>query len=262
MAAIPFEKIVSSKTFRFLVGPQRREFTVHEAAFTSVSESLKALIEGNMQEAQEQLAVFDFVDEDTFARFCEFAYTGDYTISTVRTPSRLTEKAPFSHKTSSDSLIGSGANDDVRGWAEVSSNPKKRKKGNVFEAPQPSKKDKIWVRFQDLNFTITDPGFIPIQDKDHLDCPDMLLPHAQLYVFADYNLVAELKQLALFRLHATLFANTSASEVGDRTLREVITLYATCHLEDLLDCSEFQEVLLRQNELSRDLIGQVRDRLN
>ena len=109
----------------------------------------------------------------------------------------------------------------------------------------------------------------------------MLLPHAQLYIFADYNLVTELKQLTLFRLHATLcvfrltqqrvevimrlidysFANTS-EVVGDRTLREVITLYAACHLEDLWSCSAFQDVLLLQNGFSRDLIGQVRDRLS
>ncbi|KAK6843833.1 hypothetical protein PG987_004693 [Apiospora arundinis] len=280
MAAIPFDEIISSKTFRFLVGPQKREFTVHEAVLTSVSEKLKALIEGNMKEAQEQLAVFDFVDEYTFARFCEFAYTGDYSISNVRTPSRLTGKCPIDHKTTSNPLFGVGIEYDTWGGF-LDSKTKTKKETSGFKS-SPSKKDKIWAIFQDLHFTRTDPDFFPPQNKDHSDCSDMLLPHAQLYVFADYNLVTELKQLALFRLHATLcvfrlteqvahgiaelldysFANTSASEVGHRTLREVLTLYVTCHLEDLWDCSEFQEVLLRQNELSRDLIGLVRHRLS
>ncbi|KAK8019159.1 hypothetical protein PG990_004297 [Apiospora arundinis] len=283
MAAIPFDEIISSKTFRFLVGPQKREFTVHEAVLTSVSEKFKALIEGNMKEAQEQLAVFDFVDEYTFARFCEFAYTGDYSISNVRTPSRLTGKCLIDHKTTSNSESDFWGGGDPCELGEGLSNSKrkKKKKTSGFESP-PSKRDEIWARFRDLHFTRTDPDFFPPQNEDHSDCLDMLLPHAQLYVFADYNLVTELKQLALFRLHATLcvfrlteqgahgiarlldysFANTSASEVGDRTLREALTLYVTCHLEDLWDCSEFQEVLLRQNELSRDLIGQVRHRLS
>ena len=88
--------------------------------------------------------------------------TGDYTFSNVRTPSQLTEKPPFSHKTSLNSLIGSGVCDDVWGWAGVSSSPKKKKKGNLFEAPRPSKKDEIWARFQDLTFTMTNPDLFLI----------------------------------------------------------------------------------------------------
>ncbi|KAK7937627.1 uncharacterized protein PG986_014495 [Apiospora aurea] len=252
MAASPFENIVSSETFQILVGPQEREFTVHQSAFTRVSERFNTLFHGDFKEARERLARLEDVDEHTFARFCEFVYTGNYAISSTRTPSQLGPKTP------------------------------KKKKIGASEAPQPSKKDEISARFLCLSFDKTDPSFSPIQDQSHSDCSDTLLPHAQLYVFADYNLVTELQQLTLFRLHATLcvfrltkqgaedivrlidysFENTSEVEVGGRTLREVITLYATCHLEDLWSCSAFQDVLLRQNEFSRGLIGQVRDRLS
>ncbi|KAK8022859.1 hypothetical protein PG991_006740 [Apiospora marii] len=282
MAASPFENIVSSETFQILVGPQEREFTVHEAAFTRVSERFNTLFHGDFKEARERLARLEDVDEHTFARFCEFAYTGNYAISSTRTSSQLGPKTPVGHQTTSDPPSDLETNYDAWQAKVISLKSKKKKKLGASEAPQPSKKDQIWARFLCLSFDKTDPSFAPIQDQNHSDCSDTLLPHAQLYVFADYNLVTELQRLTLFRLHATLcvfrltkqgaedivrlidysFENTSGVEGGGRTLREVITLYAACHLEDLWCCSAFQDVLLRQNEFSRDLIGQVRDRLS
>ncbi|KAK7744797.1 hypothetical protein SLS62_010030 [Diatrype stigma] len=75
----PFGELVTSKLFRFLIGPERKEFTVHANAFSRLSQPLYALIYGGMTEARDGVAVWDDMDSDTFVRFCEFAYSGDYT---------------------------------------------------------------------------------------------------------------------------------------------------------------------------------------
>ncbi|KAK7972406.1 hypothetical protein PG988_006540 [Apiospora saccharicola] len=182
MAASPFENIVSSETFQILVGPHEREFTVHEAAFTRVSERFNTLFRGDF-EARERLARLEDVDEHTFARFCEFAYTGNYSISSTRTPSQLVPKTPVGHQTTTDPPIDYWGNDDA--LRAISLKSRRKKKIGVFEALQPSKKDEIWARFLCLSFNKLDRSFSPIQDQDHSDCSDTLLPHAQLYVFAD-----------------------------------------------------------------------------
>ncbi|KAK8029530.1 hypothetical protein PG993_010821 [Apiospora rasikravindrae] len=162
MAASPFENIVSSETFQILVGPQEREFTVHEAAFTRVSERFNTLFHGDFKEARERLARLEDVDEHTFARFCEFAYTGNYAISSTRTPSQLGPKTPVGHQTTSDPPSDFDTNYDAWQAKVISLKSKKKKKLGASEAPQPSKKDEIWARFLCLSFYKTDPSFAPI----------------------------------------------------------------------------------------------------
>lgn len=42
------------------------------------SPALRALVSGFMEEAQIGTAIWEKVDEETFSRFAEFVYTGDY----------------------------------------------------------------------------------------------------------------------------------------------------------------------------------------
>ncbi|PHH79273.1 hypothetical protein CDD80_5268 [Ophiocordyceps camponoti-rufipedis] len=74
----PYEDIVISPTFRFIVGPDRREFHLHSALVSRQSAVLDNLVNGDFREAKNKEAVLEDVDEHTFVRFCEFAYTGDY----------------------------------------------------------------------------------------------------------------------------------------------------------------------------------------
>lgn len=70
---------MSSKPFRFFVGDEKKEFTIHKTVVTHHSEPLTALVDGPMLEAKEGFAVLKDIDPDTFVRFCEYAYKGDYT---------------------------------------------------------------------------------------------------------------------------------------------------------------------------------------
>lgn len=71
--------VFRSKQFVFLIGELQAEFTVHAAIIAKQSKALDALINGSMKEAFSGKAIFEDIAEDTFIRFCQFAYTGDYT---------------------------------------------------------------------------------------------------------------------------------------------------------------------------------------
>ncbi|KAH9905940.1 hypothetical protein F4778DRAFT_685516 [Xylariomycetidae sp. FL2044] len=75
-----YAKIFSSKTFTFVIGPEKKEFLVHEAALSTISKPLDRLLNGSMKEAQEGRVIWDDLDESTFLRFVKWAYTGDYDI--------------------------------------------------------------------------------------------------------------------------------------------------------------------------------------
>lgn len=83
-----WNSVFRSKQFLFVVGKDQTEFAVHSAIIAKQSKALDVLINGPMAEASDGRAVLKDVDEDTFIRFCQFAYTGDY-VTPESTPPRL-----------------------------------------------------------------------------------------------------------------------------------------------------------------------------
>ena len=89
---ILWTSVFRSKQFVFVVGENQAAFTVHAAIIAKQSKALDVLINGSMGEAFEGKAIFEDIEEDTFIRFCQFAYTGDYTtpdfthIATIELP--------------------------------------------------------------------------------------------------------------------------------------------------------------------------------
>ncbi|KAK0386910.1 hypothetical protein NLU13_5223 [Sarocladium strictum] len=63
---------------RFLVGPSEKEFTIHCGSLKGLSQYFCALVEGQIREASEGVVKWPHVDNDTFSRFAEFVYTGEY----------------------------------------------------------------------------------------------------------------------------------------------------------------------------------------
>ena len=75
-------RLLGSRTFQFLVGPDGQDrtlFTIHTAVAETLSAPLATLMNGSMREAIGGVATLKEVDEQTFLRFCEYAYMGDYT---------------------------------------------------------------------------------------------------------------------------------------------------------------------------------------
>jgi len=63
----------------------KRPISVHAEAIASQSNVLNYRINGRMGEAQTRSATLEDVDEETFVRFCQFAYTGDYAVPSFAT---------------------------------------------------------------------------------------------------------------------------------------------------------------------------------
>ncbi|EXJ73589.1 uncharacterized protein A1O5_03351 [Cladophialophora psammophila CBS 110553] len=75
-----FGESLRSPTFQFLVGLERTAYNVHSNLAVQLSPVFAALINGNMVESIERRAILDDIDEDTFLRFCEYAYKGDFSV--------------------------------------------------------------------------------------------------------------------------------------------------------------------------------------
>ena len=64
--------------FLFSVGPEKKEFTVHSALVAQQSPTLAALVNYGMKESLEGYASLPQHDVETFVRFIEYTYTGDF----------------------------------------------------------------------------------------------------------------------------------------------------------------------------------------
>ncbi|KAK1640748.1 hypothetical protein BDP81DRAFT_285193, partial [Colletotrichum phormii] len=80
---VTLNRIVDSRIVTFVVGrgESTREFRFHEGVLTYLSEPLRALLTGGMQESLEGKIIWDDVKPATFLLLLDYAYTGSYPIS-------------------------------------------------------------------------------------------------------------------------------------------------------------------------------------
>ncbi|KAK1239325.1 hypothetical protein MKX07_008813 [Trichoderma sp. CBMAI-0711] len=74
----PVLSVLLSEQITFLIGPNKKRFTMHKATVETLSKNLDQLLNGPMEEAQTRCVSWEDTDEDTFIRFGEWAYTGGY----------------------------------------------------------------------------------------------------------------------------------------------------------------------------------------
>jgi len=72
------DRIIRSPTITFKLGEQQEPVFVHKAPIAALSDSLDALLNGRMVESQQGVVEWPDVTVQTFARFSNFAYSGDY----------------------------------------------------------------------------------------------------------------------------------------------------------------------------------------
>lgn len=70
--------IIDSRVFTFVVGTNGKKYEVHGAAISRLSRPLDVLINGEMCEATERCVKWPDIDEKTFVRFIQWAYTETY----------------------------------------------------------------------------------------------------------------------------------------------------------------------------------------
>lgn len=72
--------VAHSKPCKFLIGTDKKEFTIHSALVAKQSKALQVLVNGPFKESTDSSVVWADVEEDTFVSFWEFIYTEDYNI--------------------------------------------------------------------------------------------------------------------------------------------------------------------------------------
>ncbi|TGO52729.1 hypothetical protein BCON_0136g00250 [Botryotinia convoluta] len=262
-----FQDILNSRLFKFIVGEKvdghAKEFFVHEEAIVQLSKPLEALMRGGMTESQAGCTVWDDVSKETFERFVQFAYTGDYTVPVPVSKMRV-EDIP-------DSL-------DMWNWGPKTSKKKKKKRGTgpLFEIPPPepapappelaepaepaltlastkldSKVEEFWFprRFRYLERTsikfaadfkhLTFPLLAVRNNYDKICEPNeqfdpeksysnVFISHAALYILGDFRLIDSLKALALYKLHKTL----CVFQLSNENIKDVIDLTRYVYAEE------------------------------
>ncbi|CAI7632899.1 unnamed protein product [Penicillium discolor] len=223
-----FGRCISSPLFTFIVGENKKEFTVHSFALADLSQPLDTLINGQMIEAKTRHVDWSHTDEDTFARLCEFAYFRNYTPPTFRLIDGKTPptkgKAKPKQKKKQPSLK----------WNDISMEPAPDEyppEPAPEEVPEhdmtpseeayndleiPYKERSVWTgQLRDafeqslvvpnaqttyLNYSFTPPE----NTGSWEDFTPVFLEQARLYVLADKYCIDSLCQLVLSKLHQTL----------------------------------------------------------
>jgi hypothetical protein len=247
----------SSKQFVFVVGEGQTEFSVHAAVISKQSKALDVLINGPMAEASDGKAIFEDIQEDTFIRFCQFAYTGNYTTpeftykpavepldispsvalshdasTTNRDDTRPIEEPP-SLEPAIDIVPGPEPEDnDITGLEpKKSENPKKPSKSRLLRQ---SLDDKLY-NIETIRTAFTARCEVRQNSSPTEDYTPVFLGHAQLYVFAEKWGIEDLKTLALFKLHKTLVSFTLYAARRPDIVELLQCAYSNDHTPDLVD---------------------------
>jgi hypothetical protein len=218
-----------------------------------------------MGEASVGKAVFEDVEEETFIRFCQFAYTGDYTtpdfthipaielpdISTpIATsydasiidrddgrsiePEPVPEPAPGPVPEPEPDLAPDPAPVDDFVWGAMAKRAKKAKKPSKGSLLRQSLHDQLYD-----TETIRTISAVRCEVRQNSgpteDYTTVFLSHAQLYVFAEKWDIKPLKTLALFKLHKTLTSFTLYAVRRPDIVALLRYTFSTDHTPDLVD---------------------------
>ncbi|PHH79274.1 hypothetical protein CDD80_5269 [Ophiocordyceps camponoti-rufipedis] len=232
-----YEDIMATPLFRFVVGPDKRNFHIHSTLVARQSPVLDRLINGDsFKESKDQEVIWKDVDEKTFVRFCQFAYTGNYDGPTLRENKATLDKDRENFISQTNQAV------KMRPANTPSSGTDRQK---ATSAPQTN-------------------------TKQHLDdFKDLFFAHARLYIFADCYQIKKLTDVSFARLRQTLKSYSFVSvdpavmelyrfsfqEKIPETLRKLMAHYASHHIRQLWEHVEFQGLVKEFQELSASLVG-------
>ena len=231
------------------------------------------MIHGSMIEAKQGFATLEDVDLNTFLRFVQWLYHGQYdaanprtlaSVETYQTPIRITKKSR-----KAESCRYRGHNCKGCNYCQHT---------YTSEALGQAKESFVQRSYTVRNVTNGSPQPRPNSNKPE-DYSEVFLGHARLYVFADKYDVQTLKVLAMEELHATLavytlyqertvdivtllryvYANTAESKDGVEDLLTILTQYMEAEVDILIKDESLQEVMLQDGgPLLADLMKVIR----
>ena len=251
---------------------------VHANALAATSTQIDCLINGEMKEAAERCAELPALSVDDFARFCEYAYCGDYAAPDHATDeARLCSKLEHCSKSSLpdryEDIPEPQSTEIIDDFAQTEPAPLmddwpggfKSKKGKTSK---PSKKSIFRTNFQNRNYISrpeyeaeTTDRFKPHSNtSDEQDFTPVFLAHARLYAFARMRLVDTLIALTLKKLHDTLVG----FQLFEQRVGDIIELaryaYSNEHIPDRADdgkIDELRDLVVNYVASEFDIIGKT-----
>ncbi len=182
---------------KFVVGIFGREMILHTVLVAEQSLALDSMVNGPMKEAQDKVVIWKDVDEQIFALFAEFVYTGEYTLP-------------------------EGIEDQAQGWSDLEYPPRPLIEGTTDESerttdeserrfinrrrrvvPEQRKRTKFW------NLVYRSPAIPPAIPASKMPgkYPNAnFLIHARLYVLAERYDIRKLKSLRISSLRRSLLS--------------------------------------------------------
>jgi hypothetical protein len=257
---------------------------VHEAAFADQSRALRALMQGTMSEGSAGQAKWEDVDINTFVRFAQFVYTGDYSIPRMIVRS---SEQPLSLGTIVD--VATPLPDEPQKnefWGSFGTHSKKAKKKSYLASTPTVVRTFSSLRFPLLksrsNFEDTcEPA---VSDGPSENIGEVLFIHTSLYVLAEKWGIGSLKRLTLSKIYKTLtiirldllnldqiidfvryaYSNerTPDLETEMDELRELICQYLAAHAELTTRHTAFMALMEEGGPFARDLWKLVAPRIN
>lgn len=259
-------RFTTSPPFQFVVGPEKKVFYLHASLVASLSKALQALVNGHMIEATNQKVEWPDTDEATFARFAQYAYTGKYDgVEKIK-----------------QEIVQKQLEDETRRWGRLWGTSKKKKKLQdmkffrdvVVSYPYAAAVQRMFEN-RCPDFQCCHDGVSWCESKDPAMYMEMLMAHAQVYVFADYHGIDKLQSLALRQMHRLLvqfpvtyetvgsilelvqytYENTRPNK--NESLRCMVSAYGACTLYHFL-CDKNVETLMKSlPEFEKDLFSMV-----
>jgi hypothetical protein len=170
---------------------------VHAEPLARLSRTLNTLINGNMVEAKTGMVDWSDIDEETFLRFCEFAYVQDYTPPRYSdSDNNEVEKEEDREKSKTFRKSKTFKKESPSGFGDFPI----RRCGlqELIKAHNPLSEDDYPVPSSILSFR---RQFEPVPNTaPHRDIAPVLLGHARLYLLANKYNVQELENLVLHKL--------------------------------------------------------------
>lgn len=258
--------------FTFLVGEEQVSMMIHIALVAEQSPVLESLVNGSMQEATSGIVIWKDVEEDTFGRFAQFVYTGDYDApshTTMGDHLPTLDKAEEERDTTAESALSKG-DWDLRDHSipKPSVKSKKTPKFSELSYPGPIRPEPFNIRQQPRRNQSPKEDYLPI-----------FLAHARLYVLAEKYGIQTLKAKVLQKLHLTLchftlykacirgiidlirytYANTPSLKCMDQ-LRELVIHFVTDKPRGLAGSKKFLALVEEGGPFSRDLVALMLER--
>ncbi|KAI1947732.1 hypothetical protein LOZ12_003654 [Ophidiomyces ophidiicola] len=277
---VSYDKLLSSPIFQFLIGAEKELFTIHTALIVDHSEPLSVLISGGMAEAREGYAWLEDTDPQTFARFGQYLYTGDYEAADpniIPSPPEIVSNAPDEFP--DDSLADTLEAEDHKLW--LCKKKDKGKKKRLIQRNDPVQiLDMKPTNFSDLKYDAAVHNFKKDPRRNMEPCEDyteVFLCHARLYTFADKYDIPGLKDACLYKLHKTLvgftlykerrqdivelvrytYLNTRDMIEPMEKLRFLVIQYVASVAQELVQSTQFIELLGNMGQVGRDLIPRL-----